>query len=251
MRKILLLIWLLIPVIIITIHYGPGRKYRAVEAVTRQIRRAEKLESVAETTNTPDDWQRVAEAYRTALAIMPPEKGLIAGRIKLAATRAQMYQGELVEAINELESLLQEAQQENFPTSHQNDIRDTLARSQFGAAWVMRLEGAGTNLWTQQAENARQNFRLLAENAMNAGDTNAMDHQKNLEAAIRMSQMDASLIKGLPLPKEAQNGKGKGVGDKMGEAGEEEGQKGVGPTQEGDARGKGAGQGERPEGVGS
>ncbi len=250
MRKILLLIWLLIPVLIITMHYGPGRKYRALETATRQIKHAEQLQAVAETTNAPDDWRRVAEAYRAALALTPPEKKLAAARIKLAAARAQMYQGELVEAINELETLLDDARQENLPAAHQNNIRDTLARSQFGAAWVMRLEGSGVGLWTQQAENARQNFRLLAENAIDNNDTHAPDHQKNLEATIRMSRMDASFIKGLPLPKEAQNGKGKGIGDKMGE-GEGEGQEGVGPTQEGDARGKGAGQGERPEGVGS
>ncbi|MBN2210061.1 MAG: hypothetical protein JW709_01580 [Sedimentisphaerales bacterium] len=251
MRKYLLLAWLLIPVIIIAVHYGPGRKYRSMEAATHQIKHAEELEIIAETSNDPDDWLHVVEAYRQALVLTPPENKLAASRIKLAAARAQMYEGELVEAITELESLLQDARMEDFPTGHQNDIRDTLARSQFGAAWVMRLEGAGTDLWTKQAENARQNFRLLAENAMKTDNAAAPDHQKNLEATIRMTQMDASIIKGLPLPREAENGQGKGVGDKMGEAGEQEGQEGIGPTQEGDARGKGAGQGERPEGVGS
>ncbi|MCK5428931.1 MAG: hypothetical protein KAI94_05640, partial [Anaerolineales bacterium] len=80
-------------------------------------------------------------------------------------------------------------------------------------------------------------------------DPEAIDHQKNLESTIRMAQLDASTIKGLPLPKEARNGRGKGLSDKMGE-GEGEGE-GIGKTREGDARGNGAGDGQRWNGIGS
>lgn len=248
----MILIWLLIPVVIISLHYGPGQKYHALNTAADHVERAEKLQDIAEKTWTPEDWQKVVDAYKQSLAFIPEERTLAVSRVKLAAARARMYTGELVEAMQELEQLQQDAQDENFPMDYQNEVRDTLARSQFGAAWVMRLEGTETDLWTTQAEKARQNFRLLAEEALKQQTEEALDHQKNLESTIRMEQMDASVIKGLPLPKEACNGMCQGVGDKLKKGkGEGEGKEGIGPIQEGDARGKGAGAGQRPEGVGS
>lgn len=253
MRKLFILIWLLIPVMIISLHYGPGQRYNTLNTAANHVERAEKLQDIAEKTGTPEDWQKVVDAYQDSLAFVPEEQKLAVSHVKLAATRARMYKGELVEAMQELEVLQQEVQDKNLPIEHQNQVRDTLAHSQFGAAWVMRLEGAETDLWTTQAEKARQNFRLLAEKALEQQREEALDHQKNLESTIRMEQMDASVIKGLPLPKEAQNGTGQGVSDKL-KKGKEAGEgssEGIGQTQEGDARGKGAGSGQRPEGVGS
>jgi hypothetical protein len=63
----------------------------------------------------------------------------------------------------------------------------------------MRLEGAQADEWLQPVESARQNFRLLAEEARDEKATE--DYEKNLEATIRLARMDLSELQGMPLPK--------------------------------------------------
>lgn len=270
MRKLLVLLWLLAPVGLIYFHYGPGQRLLAYDRAARFVRQAETLEVIANKHSSPENWQSVVEAYQQAGKIIGEEEGLIARRIRLNTANAMMYQGQLYEAMQELDVLLEEAVKDNLPETYAGQVRETLARCQFGAAWVMRLEGAETKSWTAQAEKARQNFRLLAEESLkkSAGThaqgerqtssgaapegAVAIDHQKNLEATVRMEQLDASTIKGLPLPKEAQNGKGKGLSDKMGDKeADGEGTEGIGETKESDVRSKGAGSGQRGNGMGS
>jgi len=270
MRKYLILLWLLAPVALIYYHYGPGQRLLAYDNAADCIKRAESLEEVAKMDSSPENWQRVVEVYQQAGKLMGEENTLISRRIKLSSANALMYQGELYESMTQLETLLEDAIEDKMPVGYADQVRETLARCQFGAAWVMRLEGSETKDWTAQADKARQNFRLLAEESLGQAldmrsqrvpespsgtkieSTEAIDHQKNLESTIRMAQLDASTIKGLPLPKEAKNGQGKGLSDKMGEKKEGEGEApGIGETQDSDARGAGAGDGQRPQGIGS
>jgi hypothetical protein len=275
MRKWFILIWLLLPVGLLYFHYGPGQRLLAYDRAASAVRRAEALETIAQKNGSPENWLRVVEAYQQAKKLLGDEESLIARRIQLNTAHAMMYQGQLYEAIQELDVLLSEAVEKKMPERYTEQVRETLARAQFGAAWVMRLEGAETRSWTAQAEKARQNFRLLAETALEQSDKagrarksqnevvrkaelpTAIDHQKNLESTVRLEQLDASTIKGIPLPKEAKNGQGKGLGDKMkkGEGeGETEGEgegEGNGKQKEGDARQKGAGSGQRGSGLGS
>jgi hypothetical protein len=65
----------------------------------------------------------------------------------------------------------------------------------------MRLEGASTDEWTVEVENARQHFRLLAEENLPHGKEAARPYQENLEATVRLARMDLSELQGLPLPK--------------------------------------------------
>ncbi len=270
MRKYLVLLWLLMPVGLIYYHYGPGQKLLAYDNAGDCIEYAESLEAIAHKDSTPENWLKVVEVYHQAEKLLPEGNSLISRRIKLSAANAQMYQGELYEAMGQLDTLLSEAIEDKMPKQYCDKVRDTLARCQFGSAWIMRLEGAETKKWTAQAEKARQNFRLLAEETLadieqktsssvsidrqlvsGSEQKQAIDHQKNLEATVRMEQLDASTIKGLPLPKEAKNGAGKGLSDKMSDKKGKGDGKGTGKTKEGDARSKGASQGQRPKGIGS
>jgi hypothetical protein len=64
----------------------------------------------------------------------------------------------------------------------------------------MRLEGLDRAEWEPEIEAARQNYRLLAEQA---GDTEAKSkHQGDVEAAIRLARMEIEDLQGLPLPSE-------------------------------------------------
>ena len=67
--------------------------------------------------------------------------------------------------------------------------------------WLMRLEGLGREAWEPEIEAARQNFKLLAEQAEKSGDRVAAQMRKeDLESAIRLARMDLSELQGLPLP---------------------------------------------------
>jgi hypothetical protein len=81
------------------------------------------------------------------------------------------------------------------------DARHTLANSQYYMTWLTRLEGAGREEWEPRIEAARQTFKLLAEEAAEAGDEDRLRaSQEDLESAIRLARMDLTELQGLPLP---------------------------------------------------
>jgi len=193
MRKtILFTLWLLVPVALLAYHFGPGQARLSAERAAKKIAEARRLE-VAE------QWTDAAQAWADALADTPAGKTTQRLQIQLAQANARIYAGELPEAMEQMEQLLTEAQTENADAGLQREIRSSLASSRYYAAWLMRLEGGTTEDWLQQAESARQHFRLLAEETR--GTTLAADYEKNLEATIRLEQMDLSELQGLPLPK--------------------------------------------------
>jgi hypothetical protein len=70
----------------------------------------------------------------------------------------------------------------------------------------MRLEGVSKEEWLPELESARQNYRLLAEQAQAAGDARGQRmQQENLEASIRLEQMAIDDLQGLPIPKPCQS----------------------------------------------
>ena len=87
---------------------------------------------------------------------------------------------------------------------HATAVRHEIAMTGYHTAWLMRLEGAAAEEWKPEAERARQHFRLLAEQAKTAGDEPTAFH-KNLEATIRLEQMDLSELRARPLPRRCPN----------------------------------------------
>jgi hypothetical protein len=83
--------------------------------------------------------------------------------------------------------------------------RHELATSSYYAAMIMRLEGGAPEDWKPEAERARQQFRLLAEQTESESPAAVM--QQNLEATIRLEQMDLSELLARPLPKNCPNPK--------------------------------------------
>ena len=80
------------------------------------------------------------------------------------------------------------------------EVRSTLANSQYYMTWLMRLEGRSREEWEPEIEASRQNYRLLAEKSKTDGDTKFERHQKDLESAIRLARLDLKDLQGLPLP---------------------------------------------------
>jgi hypothetical protein len=246
MKKVLVLVWLLIPVLLIVLYYGPFQKYIALD-------RAADLIDTAMAAEADKEYARAVEAYAGAFAEVPEKDTHTRWQIQLAHARARMFSGELPEGMMALEDMLGTLQLRNAPGTLRRQVRSTLAMAQYYAGWLMRLEGAEPDEWTRQTEAARQNYRLLAEDSRDHEEKVIMeDYQKNLEATIRLARMDLSELEALPLPEEIcmcknvsqkvrkqEKGKGKGKG------------KGIGEQEPGDARSDGAGMNERPEGTGS
>ena len=56
-------------------------------------------------------------------------------------------------------------------------------------------------MWEPEIEAARQNYKLVAARAEQAGNAElAATETENLEAALRLARMDLTELQGLPLP---------------------------------------------------
>jgi hypothetical protein len=192
LKRFLIAVWLLAAVGLMAYHYGPGQARLALDDAARKVAAAKECEA-------KEDWQGAFEAWGAALAATPKEDVAVRLELRLAQARTRMYTGELPEAMMDLEALLTEAERGPAGKPLVKEVRGTLAGAQYYAAWLMRLEGAATEEWLIPAEGARQHFRLLAEQAETPAQGDG--YKKNLEAAIRLTQMDLSELQGMPLPK--------------------------------------------------
>ena len=189
MRKVMLFIWLVIPICWACYHYGPGQVHLKKERSAKLIAKAEALEKSGK-------WLEAQELYEKALSVLP-EKDSEKEKmyIKLKKARTYWNTAQIGEACTDLEALLEEAESSKNPDKKLiNDIRAALAHSLYYTAWQMRLNGTPRKKWMKELEHARQNFRLLAEN----GGEKIV--KRNLEAAIHLSRIDLNKLKGLKLP---------------------------------------------------
>ena len=237
-KKLLITVWLLIPVLVLAFHYGPGQRRLAQDQVAAKI-------AAAQTAEKEEDWRAAVTAYADALSLLPAGNSMARNQLQLAHANARMYAGELPEAILELEGLLSDMLKGRSSASSVREVRGTLASAQYYAGWLMRLEGATAVEWTAETEQARQNFRLLAEETHKEPSLR-LDYEKNLEATIRLERMDLSELQGLPLPKQCQ-----GCKNCSQKCRSQRESKCKNPSENEKKDARGAGVGKRPEGTGS
>ena len=181
-------LWALAPFLAWVWLSGPGDAARRAE-------RADAHLEEARWQGYQEDWNAALAAYDAALACDLPEAD--ARAIRLARARAQVQGGDMWGTIDNLEGLLGEAR-EAGDAGLEEAVRSELATQRYFAAWLMRLEGGTRDEWWPEAELAREHFRLLAEDA---GEDRATPYAKNVEAVIRLQQMDLNELMALPLPK--------------------------------------------------
>lgn len=191
-KKILFTLWLLVPVALLAYHFGPGQSRLSTERAAKAIAEARALEAA-------ESWPEAVQAWADALAATPADKKLARFQLRLAHANARIYAGELPEAMADMETLLTETHAAKVDAAFQREVRSSLGSARYYTAWLMRLEGAATDEWLVQSESARQHFRLLAEETKTT--SLAAGFEKNLEATVRLEQMDLSELQGLPLPK--------------------------------------------------
>ncbi len=236
-KNLLILIWALAPVALLAYHFGPGQNGRAREKSKASIQVALDFEAKKQ-------WRQAIDAYNEALAALPDTETTKRQQLLLARANARIYVGELPEAMLEMEHLLDETTKRGDGELESN-VRSSLASAQYYTGWLMRLELAEKKEWKEPLEKARQNFRLLAEQTAKADTKESKDHQKNLEAVVRLARMDLSEVQALSLPKKCEGNKN--VCSKC--RGQKKSNKPKAMKKKEDARG--ASVGKRPDGKGS
>lgn len=199
MRNMLMIGWLLLPIGAWAFHEGPGQDLTALETSDAAL-------VAAHAAAAEGDWQAAIRHYEDALGKLPAsfDEGpgrAVFQRVRLELNKARMQASQLPTAREELDVLVEQMEAEKDTDQRLlAEARQELARSQFYTTWLMRLEGVAREEWEPEIEAARQNWRLLAEQA---GDAKvAAAHQKDLEAAIRLCRIEIEDLQGLPLPSE-------------------------------------------------
>lgn len=246
MKQLFLFFWLLAPLPVVVWHYGPGQKWFARDQAHGLIQRAQKLEAQKK-------WADAEVLYRDAAAKVRNEDPKLKTQLDLALVRQRYRQGGAVEAIDMIDSVINEPKFHQQPKEVQREARELAGRIHYHAAWVMRLEGAQKDLWLEEAELARQNFRLLSEETLSAGQTNYSSlQQTNLESSVRLQRMGLVDLMAKPLPEEGRTMVGQGLSEQMARRRGQRGNRpGIGPNDDAREPADGAGNSRFEPGKGS
>lgn len=209
MKKYLVLAWLLLPLPVVVVHYGRGQEWLALDRAHDLVGRAAAAENAG-------DWKLADECYRDAAASSGLVDPGVKMRLELARVRMRFREGDAMAAIGGADKLLDDAGMAAMPAAFRREARDLAGRIHYYAAWVLRLEGAKRELWMEEAELARQNFRLLAEDK-SAPATGAEDRRQreNLEAAVQLQRLSFTELMARPIPKEGRGMSNGGLSEKM------------------------------------
>jgi hypothetical protein len=192
MRSVAIILWMLLPLAVVAYHLGPGQERSKGDEAAAWLERA--AGHVAR-----EEWTEAVEAYEGALTTLPADAVPAQRRARLERARAAMKCSGLPEAHSDLTGLVAELQADpKADPALLRDARATLAGAQYYLTWLMRLEGLPREEWEPEIEAARQNYRLLAEQAVAPAERT--QRQEDLQAAIRLARMDLSELQGLPIP---------------------------------------------------
>jgi hypothetical protein len=191
-RSVAWLVWLAVPFGLWAWHQGPGQEGLALDRVHALLRSAE--------DHTRRGEHALAyEALDEALRGLPPGHAPEARRIRLERAKAGLESAKLPESRAELEALVDELQKDPAADPQvATEARRALASSQFYMTWLMRLEGLPKEVWEPEVDAARQQYRLLAEEAGDPATKAA--RQEDLAAAVKLARMDPAELVGLPIP---------------------------------------------------
>ena len=195
MRKLVLAVWLLLPVLVGAYHYGPGQERVKLDEMSALLKQADDLVS-------KQQWKDAVATYEEALALLPKGHDDVRQKVRLERAKAMMFCAELPAANSELLMLVDELQQsEPSDPKLLNEARGALANSQYYRTWLMRLEGLPRAEWEPEIDAARQTYKMLATHSDEIGDAkNAKRYQEDLESVVKLARMDLSDLQGLPLP---------------------------------------------------
>jgi hypothetical protein len=231
MKKYLILLWLLLPLPVVVLHFGRGQQWLARDKAHAFIVKAQAMEK-------QEKWQDADRLYRDAAKCVGAAEADVKMRLDLAQVRTRFRQGDAVAAMDQMDKVVNDAGFSAMPVEFRREARELAGRIHYYAGWVMRLEGARRELWMEEAELARQNYRLLAEqSAVEGAKDYSLVQQYNLESSVLLQRMSLYELMAKPLPKEGQQMGGQGLSEQMGKRRGERGkgkQPGTGEGDEGE-----------------
>jgi outer membrane protein assembly factor BamD (BamD/ComL family) len=195
MRKLLVVVWLLLPILAGAYHFGPGQEQVKLDEVDKLVAEAEHfLDEMA--------WEAAQEKYEEALTLLPEERIATRRRMRLEIAKLQMLNKQLPEAHDSLVAMKDELLADGeVDRKLLNEVQAAYANAKYYMTWLMRLEGHVEEVWMPEIETSRQVYRQLAEAARKAGDEKAaLRYTEDLEASIKLARMDLEELQGLPLP---------------------------------------------------
>jgi len=228
MKKYLVLLWLLLPLPVVVLHFGRGQQWLARDKAHSFIVEAQAGEK-------HENWQEADRLYREAAKCVGPGEADVKLRLDLAQVRTRYRQGDAVAAMDQMDKVVNDTAFSTMPVDYRREARELAGRIHYYAGWVMRLEGARRELWMEEAELARQNFRLLTEQSASEGAKDyAVKQQNNLESSVLLERMSLYELMGKALPEEGKKMGGQGLSEQMGKRRGERGKGGKPGTGEGD-----------------
>jgi tetratricopeptide (TPR) repeat protein len=198
MKRIFLAVWLLIPLAGVIYHLSAGEHHQKMDVIGDHLRTAQSLAQKSE-------WSEAVGEFEKALEELPEDADSERRELRLEVALAKMNAAGLPEAHEDLKKLLDELNDQEVKApgdeAFEDRVRESLASAQYYITWLMRLEGLPREEWEPEIESSRQNYRLLAERAQQAGDSRAEARQlENLEASIRLARLELTDLQGLPIP---------------------------------------------------
>ena len=198
MRNILLVTWLVLPIGAWAYHEGPGQDRVALEETDAVLVAAHDAAQAGR-------WKEAVRRYEEAVGKLPKQDTAVSKstvqRLTIELNKARMQASALPDARADMDSLVEQMEADRTTDPKLlAEARQVLARTQFFTTWLMRLEGLDREAWEPEIEAARQNWRLLAEQA--GSEAEAATHRKDLEASIRLARIEIEDLQGLPLPGE-------------------------------------------------
>ena len=183
-RTMLWAAWGLVPLAALVVHAGPGQALWSRDTAASALKEAKAAEA-------QEEWKEAAAKYAQARQLLPSGEGRLVAELSLAEARATAWSGDLLAAGVQLETLLgQQTSEKDEPSSPEfvKRVRAELASTAYATAWGMRVEGAPRQEWGPESEVARQQYRLLAESAVESKDEVAQLMKENLEAVEAILQ---------------------------------------------------------------
>ncbi len=199
--RLVLAAWLVVPIAVVALHFGPGQNHLGRD-------KAGFFASSAEAAVARSDWPQADRLLNYAIQALPEDADYDRRRLEIAHAKARIYSGDMIGGQEQLQSLIEEMEQ--IPAAEaEADLmaaaRHELATASYYAAWIMRLEGASADEWKPETTRARQQFRLLAEQSAEE-DEDRESFAMNVEATIKLEQMDLAVLMALPPPKNCPKG---------------------------------------------
>lgn len=182
------------------------------EANRMQVEIASQEEQKAYTAAS-DAWKVAADRFQEAATLL--DGSTQAKQVKWLRGRALVRSGEVFNGIEELQSALNEAEQEGQSDSKLATVaREELAAAHYYGARLLREEGRASELWRQVSETSRQQYRFLAEQtSKDLQPQLASNLQRNVERVLDLEQSDRSELIGRPIPKDSPRGRRPGDGE--------------------------------------